>query len=165
MPREHESATAHDFKNNLSLLRSGQHQTVLLCYTRFTLDPGDDRTSRGTVRCVCFRTSGTALTPILRPLRGGCAPLTSPRGSRLPSALASRSRSCSIRRPVCGRPACSTTLIFATLPLLHRPGPLAAPLAFSITAYVVIFFNCLLMGAGTGMQFYYLAITALVICS
>ena len=55
------------------------------------------------------------------------------------------------------------TLIFATLPLLHRLGPLAAPLAFSITAYVVIFFDCVLMGIGTGMQFYYLAITALVI--
>jgi adenylate cyclase len=55
------------------------------------------------------------------------------------------------------------TLIFATLPLIHRLSPLAAPLAFSITAYVIIFFDCVLMGIGTGMQFYYLTITALTI--
>jgi adenylate cyclase len=54
-------------------------------------------------------------------------------------------------------------LIFTAIPLLHRLGALAAPLAFSITAYVAIFLDCFLMGIGTGMQFYYLVITALVI--
>jgi adenylate cyclase len=53
--------------------------------------------------------------------------------------------------------------IFAAIPLLHRFGPLAAPLAFSIGAYAFIFADCFLMGIGNGMQFYYLTITALVI--
>ena len=54
-------------------------------------------------------------------------------------------------------------LIFAAIPLLHRFSPLAAPLVFSITAYVVIFLDCLLLGIGIGMQFYYLVIAALLI--
>ena len=54
-------------------------------------------------------------------------------------------------------------LIFTTIPLLHRFGQLAAPLAASVTAYVAIFLVCFLLGTGTGMQFYYLVITALVI--
>jgi len=53
--------------------------------------------------------------------------------------------------------------VFATLPLLHRFGPLAGPLAFSIAAYAFIFVDCFLMGIGNGMQFYYLTIAALVI--
>jgi adenylate cyclase len=54
-------------------------------------------------------------------------------------------------------------LILTAIPLLHRFGPLAAPLAFSVTAYAAIFFDCVLLGIGTGMQFYYLVVTALVI--
>jgi adenylate cyclase len=54
-------------------------------------------------------------------------------------------------------------LIFAAIPLLHRFGPLPAPLVFSITAYVVIFLDCFFLGIGTGMQFYYLVNTALLI--
>jgi adenylate cyclase len=54
-------------------------------------------------------------------------------------------------------------IILTAIPLLHRFGPLAAPLAFSITAYVVIFLDCFLLGIGNGMQFYYLVIAALVI--
>jgi len=52
-------------------------------------------------------------------------------------------------------------LIFATIPLLHRFGPLAAPLAFSVAGS--IFLDCFFLGIGTGMQFYYLVNTALVI--
>jgi adenylate cyclase len=54
-------------------------------------------------------------------------------------------------------------LILTAIPVLHRFGPLAAPLAFSVTAYVAIFLDCFLLGIGTGMQFYYLVITALAI--
>jgi hypothetical protein len=54
-------------------------------------------------------------------------------------------------------------LIFAAIPLLHRFSPLAAPLVFSITAYVIIFLDCLLLGIGIAMQFYYLVIAALLI--
>ena len=54
-------------------------------------------------------------------------------------------------------------LIFATIPLLHRFGPLAAPLAFSVAGYAAIFLDCFFLGIGTGMQFYYLVNTALVI--
>jgi adenylate cyclase len=54
-------------------------------------------------------------------------------------------------------------LILMSIPLLHRFGPLAAPLAFSAAAYVAIFFDCFLLGIGIGMQFYYLVITALMI--
>jgi adenylate cyclase len=54
-------------------------------------------------------------------------------------------------------------LLLATVPLFHRLGPTAAPLAFTIIAYATIFLDCLLLGVGTGMQFYYLAIAALVI--
>ena len=54
-------------------------------------------------------------------------------------------------------------LIFTAIPLLHRFGQLAAPLVASVTAYVAIFLVCFLLGTGSGMQFYYLVITALLI--
>jgi adenylate cyclase len=54
-------------------------------------------------------------------------------------------------------------LVLMAVPLLHRIGPLAAPLAFVISAYAAIFVICFLLGTGTGMQFIYLVITALVI--
>ena len=38
-------------------------------------------------------------------------------------------------------------LIFATIPLLHRFGPLAAPLAFSVAGYAAIFLDCFFLGS------------------
>lgn len=51
-------------------------------------------------------------------------------------------------------------LVLTAVPLLHRIGPLAAPIAFVICAYAAIFVVCSLLGTGTGMQFIYLVITA-----
>ena len=53
--------------------------------------------------------------------------------------------------------------IYAAIPLLHRFGPLAAPLAFAVVAYASIFVLVWLLGTGTDMQFYYLTAVALVI--
>jgi adenylate cyclase len=54
-------------------------------------------------------------------------------------------------------------LTLAAIPLLHRFGSMAAPLAFIISTYVATFIICFLLGTGTGMQMYYLVGTALVI--
>ncbi|WP_353807061.1 adenylate/guanylate cyclase domain-containing protein [Mesorhizobium sp.] len=56
-----------------------------------------------------------------------------------------------------------TALILAALPLLHRFGPLVAPIAFTLTAYVTVFADCYLLGIGSGMQFYYLALAAVTV--
>jgi len=50
-----------------------------------------------------------------------------------------------------------SALAFALVPLLHRFGQLAAPVALVISAYVSIFVVCALLGRDTGMQLYYLA--------
>jgi adenylate cyclase len=52
-------------------------------------------------------------------------------------------------------------LVFASLPLLHRLGPLAAPLAFIGFSYAFIFWVSLVSGTGSGAYFYYLTIAAL----
>jgi adenylate cyclase len=57
----------------------------------------------------------------------------------------------------------SSALIFAAMPLLHRFGPLVAPLTFIVSAYVVIFVIVFMLGTGTGMQLYYLTTMALVV--
>jgi adenylate cyclase len=54
-------------------------------------------------------------------------------------------------------------VVMLSIPLLHRVGPRAAPLAFVISAYAAAFVVCVLLGIGTGMQFIYLVIAALVI--
>ena len=51
----------------------------------------------------------------------------------------------------------------AAIPLLHRYGPLAAPLAATIVGYVYCFVVIYLLGTGTGMQMYYLVGTALAL--
>lgn len=56
-----------------------------------------------------------------------------------------------------------TAITMAAIPLLHRFGPLAAPLAFVVCAYTAIFIVCFALGTGTGMQFIYLVLTALMI--
>lgn len=56
-----------------------------------------------------------------------------------------------------------TAVAMMAIPLLHRFGPLAAPLAFVVCAYTAIFVVCSLLGTGTGMQFIYLVLTALMI--
>lgn len=54
-------------------------------------------------------------------------------------------------------------LVCAAIPLLHRFGPLAAAVCFISFLYVYFFVDLVLLGTGTGMQFYYLVGTALVV--
>ncbi len=56
-----------------------------------------------------------------------------------------------------------TGLIYATLPLLHRFGELVAPLTFICAAYVAIFAICWSVGTGSGLQFYFLVTSCLVL--
>jgi adenylate cyclase len=49
---------------------------------------------------------------------------------------------------------------FASIPLLHRFGPLAAPIAFVVTAYLAIFTLILLAGTASGMQMQLLGVAA-----
>jgi len=51
--------------------------------------------------------------------------------------------------------------ICAVIPLLHRFGALAAPFGLIIVAYTYFFVVIVLLGNGTGMQWYYLVGTAL----
>lgn len=53
--------------------------------------------------------------------------------------------------------------MLAALPLLHRFGPLAGPLALIILLYVDLFILVSLLGTGTGMQLYYLLGAALAV--
>ncbi len=53
------------------------------------------------------------------------------------------------------------SLVFASVPLLHRFGPLAAPLAFVAIAYGFIFWICSVVGTGGGVYLYYLTAAAL----
>jgi adenylate cyclase len=56
-----------------------------------------------------------------------------------------------------------TSLMLATIPFLHHPRPLAAPVIFISTVYAATFCICFLLGTSTGMQFLYLAATALAV--
>lgn len=53
--------------------------------------------------------------------------------------------------------------IFAAIPLLHRFGALAAPIAGLSIVYAFIFLVVFLLGTGTGMQLYYLVTVALAV--
>jgi adenylate cyclase len=53
--------------------------------------------------------------------------------------------------------------IYATIPWLHRFGELVAPLTFICTAYVSIFVICWIVGTGSGLQFYFLVASCLVV--
>ncbi len=55
----------------------------------------------------------------------------------------------------------AVALGFALLPLLHRFGPLAAPLVFIVLAYSFLFAVSVLVGTGGGAYLYYLTATAL----
>jgi len=55
----------------------------------------------------------------------------------------------------------AASLVFASLPLLHRFGPLAAPLAFLASSYAFIFWVSWLVGTGGGAYLYYLTAAAL----
>src|SRR5215204_7381512 len=48
-------------------------------------------------------------------------------------------------------------LICAAIPLLHRFGPLAAPLTFAIATYAAFFALCVMLGTDTGIQMNYLS--------
>jgi adenylate cyclase len=53
--------------------------------------------------------------------------------------------------------------IYATVPLLHRFGELLPPLTFIGTAYASIFAICWFVGTGSGLQFYFLVASCLVV--
>lgn len=53
--------------------------------------------------------------------------------------------------------------IYAMVPWLHRFGELVAPLTFIGTAYVSIFVICWFVGTGSGLQFYFLVASCLVV--
>ncbi|MBV8180931.1 MAG: adenylate/guanylate cyclase domain-containing protein [Mycobacterium sp.] len=53
--------------------------------------------------------------------------------------------------------------IYAMIPWLHRFGELVAPLTFICTAYVSIFVICWIVGTGSGLQFYFLVASCLVV--
>ena len=53
------------------------------------------------------------------------------------------------------------TLVFALIPLLHRFGPLIAPLALVAFTYLFILWVISVFGTGGGTHLYYLTATAL----
>lgn len=53
--------------------------------------------------------------------------------------------------------------IYASIPLLHRFGELVPPLTFICTAYLSIFAICWFVGTGSGLQFYFLVASCLVV--
>ncbi|MGE5146863.1 MAG: adenylate/guanylate cyclase domain-containing protein [Candidatus Eiseniibacteriota bacterium] len=53
--------------------------------------------------------------------------------------------------------------IFAAIPLLHRLGPLAAPIVFIVATYAFIFSICQQVGTGGGAYLYYLTGAALAL--
>jgi adenylate cyclase len=55
----------------------------------------------------------------------------------------------------------AASVVFASLPLLHRFGPLAAPLAFITFSYAFIFWVSWIVGTGSGAYLYYLTAAAL----
>jgi adenylate cyclase len=55
----------------------------------------------------------------------------------------------------------TAAVLLVLVPLLHRFGPLAAPLAFMVLAYTGIFIICSFGGTATGMPMQYLAVAAL----
>jgi adenylate cyclase len=54
-------------------------------------------------------------------------------------------------------------VIYATIPWLYRFGELVPPLTFIGTAYVSIFAICWIVGTGSGLQFYFLVASCLVV--
>jgi adenylate cyclase len=54
-------------------------------------------------------------------------------------------------------------VIYAMIPWLHRFGELVAPLTFICTAYISIFAICWIVGTGSGLQFYFLVASCLVV--
>src|SRR5262245_43993978 len=87
-----------------------------------------------TVWCVALVAGGFALVRLLDPLRG---PWWT------------------------GHMILAVSLMFASIPLLHRFGPLAAPLAFLGSAYAYTFWATWRVGTGGGTSLYYLTAAAL----
>ncbi|VEG42032.1 family 3 adenylate cyclase [Mycolicibacterium flavescens] len=56
-----------------------------------------------------------------------------------------------------------SAVAFATIPLLCRFGELVAPLVFFAVAYVTIAIQCIQLGTGSGLQFYFVAAAAIVV--
>ncbi|BEH76617.1 MULTISPECIES: adenylate/guanylate cyclase domain-containing protein [Mycobacterium] len=57
----------------------------------------------------------------------------------------------------------AATLVFATVPMLHRFGELVAPLTFVGAAYVSVFASCWNVGTGSGAQMFFLVGACLVV--
>jgi adenylate cyclase len=53
--------------------------------------------------------------------------------------------------------------VLASIPLLHRFGPLVGPLAFAVVGYAIIFIICSMVGTDTGMPMQYLVAAAIVV--
>lgn len=56
-----------------------------------------------------------------------------------------------------------STFFLAAIPVLHRFGPLAGPLAFGIVGYSVIFAICTIVGTDTGMPMQFLVALAIMV--
>src|SRR5690349_15809475 len=56
-----------------------------------------------------------------------------------------------------------SAMTLAAVPLLHRFGPLAAPLGVIIVGYAGLFVVCALLGTATGMQMYFLVAASLFV--
>jgi adenylate cyclase len=56
-----------------------------------------------------------------------------------------------------------TAMLLVMLPLLHRFGPVAAPLGFSIISYAAIFIICGMIGTASGISIQYLAVGAVLL--
>ncbi|KUH65774.1 adenylate cyclase [Mycolicibacterium novocastrense] len=56
-----------------------------------------------------------------------------------------------------------SAVAFATIPLLCRFGELVAPLVFFAVAYVTIAIQCIQLGTGSGLQFYFVVAAAIVV--
>lgn len=56
-----------------------------------------------------------------------------------------------------------SAVAFATIPLLCRFGELVAPLAFFVVAYATITIQCIQLGTGSGLQFYFVVAAAIMV--
>lgn len=56
-----------------------------------------------------------------------------------------------------------SAVAFATIPLLCRFGELVAPLVFFVVAYVTITIQCIELGTGSGLQFYFVVAAAIMV--
>jgi adenylate cyclase len=56
-----------------------------------------------------------------------------------------------------------SALVMASIPMLHRLSPLAAPIGIILIGYATLFFVCMIHGTANGMQIYYPTVAALFV--